>query len=140
MSNIRFQLHKDSKFANFSLKLQNGGILTGISCIPTRTQCTPASIPLIVAVHGGICTAHNYDIDPSHTASLYVTALGIPFVSINRPGYEGTTSVLPTDNFHFDTGRWLHEFIFPAIWNEFEYEWDALRLLFYVTLWLCHRL
>jgi pimeloyl-ACP methyl ester carboxylesterase len=119
MSNIRLRLHKDSKFANFSLKLQNGGILTGISCIPTRTQCTPASIPLIVAVHGGSCTAHNYDIDPSHSASLYATALGIPFVSINRPGYEGTTSILPTDNFHLDTGRWLHEFIFPAIWNEF---------------------
>lgn len=65
------------------------------------------------------CTAHNYDIDSKHTASLPSYALGIPFIAINRPDYGGTTTLGATENYHLDCAHWLHELALPAVWAKF---------------------
>ncbi|KAF2191673.1 hypothetical protein K469DRAFT_746166 [Zopfia rhizophila CBS 207.26] len=115
-----------SKFAPFSLPLPNNATLSGLSHIPlpsTWTKAVPR--PLIVAMHGGTCTAHHYDITPEYTSSIASANTGIPIVSINRPCYAGTSSFLPLaedgDNHTFfkETGFWLHKFILPTIWEAF---------------------
>jgi hypothetical protein len=49
----------------------------------------------MVGMHGGSCTAHHYDVDSKHTASLASAALGIPFVAFNRLGYKDSATFLP---------------------------------------------
>ena len=113
--------NKESKFSPFSLTLANGATITGISHIPLGISSSISVRPLIVGIHGGTCNAHNYDIDPSHTLSTISSALGVPFVAINRPSYLGSsTLIIPEDSsFHRETGRWEHEYIFPSLWDKF---------------------
>jgi hypothetical protein len=110
-----------TKFTPFSLTLANGAITTGIFHIPTVSPTPTESLPLIIALHGGTCTAYNYDIDSSHTAYLASSSLSIPFVAFNRPYYlDSTPAPIPADSsFHRETGKWEHEFIFPALWEKF---------------------
>ncbi|PKX89646.1 uncharacterized protein P174DRAFT_445557 [Aspergillus novofumigatus IBT 16806] len=49
-------------------------------------------------------------------------SLGVPFISIDRPSYGGTTSILPIpdgSDFNHETGVWLHRYILPRLWAEF---------------------
>jgi hypothetical protein len=110
-----------TKFAPFSLTLTNGATTTGISHIPAVSPAPIDTLPLIIGIHGGTCTAHNFDIDPSHTAYLASYALSIPFVAFNRPSYlDSNPTHIPADSsFHRETGKWEHEFIFPALWEKF---------------------
>jgi hypothetical protein len=110
-----------TKFASFSLTLTNGATTTGIFHIPAVSPAPIDSLPLIIAIHGGTCTAYNFDINPSHTAYLASSALSIPFVAFNRPSYlDSTPTPIPADSsFHRETGKWEHEFIFPALWENF---------------------
>lgn len=114
--------HVDSKFKPFSLTLSNGGKLTGITHIPPRSVTTPPFCPLMVGIHGGSCTAHHYDVDAKHTASIASAALSIPFVAFNRPNYKDSASFLPLPDgitYLQEEGRWEHELIFPALWEHF---------------------
>ncbi|KAL2825376.1 hypothetical protein BJY01DRAFT_230211 [Aspergillus pseudoustus] len=106
---------------SFQLLLPNGGAVTGIHSIPPRS----ASIqhhPLIVGLHGGTYDCHYFDANGEHTASKLSTALGVPFVSIDRPCYGGTSSFLPIpkdSDYANETGTWLHLYILPALWAKF---------------------
>ena len=114
--------HLDSKFDPFSITLSNGGTLTGIAHIPPNSATTPPFYPLMVGIHGGSCTAHNYDIDSKHTASLASAAFGIPFVAFNRPNYKDSATFLPLQEgttYLQTEGKWEHELIFPALWEHF---------------------
>jgi hypothetical protein len=110
-----------SKFTPFSLTLLNGATTTGISHIPTHSPTAPSSRPLLIGVHGGTCTAHNFDINPSYTASIASQALGVPFVAFNRPSYSDSSPLIleKDSSFHRETGRWEHEYILPALWEKF---------------------
>jgi len=114
--------HPDSKFEPFSLKLSNNATITGIKHIPPPSANPPPFRPLMVGIHGGTCTAHNFDVDSKHTASLASSALEIPFVAFNRLNYKDSSSFLPVPE---DTtyrqleGKWNHGFVFPALWEAF---------------------
>ncbi|KAL4905014.1 hypothetical protein BDW74DRAFT_185453 [Aspergillus multicolor] len=106
---------------SFKLSLANGGTVAGISNIPL-VSTSPCYRPLIVGLHGGIYGCHYFDANKEYTAAKQSSALGVPFAAIDRPCYGGTSSFLPVpgdSNFTTETGRWLHEYILPAIWTEF---------------------
>lgn len=114
--------HPNSKFKCFTLTLANSATLTGRCYIPPRTSPAARGRPLLVLLHGGGCHSGYYDVDKDHTASLTADALLLPVVSIDRPCYMGTSSLLPfpeNSSFHKETGNWEHLYIFPAVWNAF---------------------
>lgn len=106
----------------FVLTLSNNATVAGIHSIPTPSSTSPQNRPLIVSLHGGTYDCHYFDASPIYTASVTSEAFGIPFVSIDRPCYGGTTSFLPVpagSTFNQETGLWLHKYILPALWREF---------------------
>ncbi|KAK4495576.1 hypothetical protein PRZ48_012844 [Zasmidium cellare] len=128
--NETFATNPHSLFTSFNLFLPNNGTLTGISHIPTSGPLSTSSTkPLLIAIHGATCSAHNYDPNPTYTAATYSSLTGISFVALNRPNYVGTSGWLrKTDTFSKpaegvsgfeEEARWLHEVIFPALWREF---------------------
>ncbi|CAJ2504483.1 Uu.00g118770.m01.CDS01 [Anthostomella pinea] len=124
-----------SRFTPFSLKLANGGTLTGISHIPQNPTISYEAKPLLVGIHGGTCSAHTYDVTPEFTASTWSERLGIPFLAVNRPhvmhssGWRLDRSsddpghpafeVKEENSFFEEEARWWHEYILPALWQEF---------------------
>lgn len=112
-----------TKFTPFSLALGNGAVVTGIAHVPPIASTTyMKSKPLIIGVHGATCTAQNFDISPDYTASLISTALCVPFVAFNRPGYAGSSPLAPNNeatSYLREDGSWEHNFILPALWNHF---------------------
>ncbi|KAF9869984.1 hypothetical protein CkaCkLH20_12593 [Colletotrichum karsti] len=105
----------------FKYSLPKNGTVTGAHCIPP-SQVSPAEYrPLIVALHGGGYDHQYFDATPRNTASLTSTAYGVPFVSIDRPSYGGTSCVLPIpegSKFPQETARLLHNYILPKLWTE----------------------
>ncbi|KAF2158848.1 hypothetical protein M409DRAFT_71409 [Zasmidium cellare ATCC 36951] len=113
---------KSSKFQPFTLTLSNSATLSGIVYIPTQSQFASPSRPLLVLCHGGRCHAGCYDVNKDHSAAESAEAFSIPVVSINRPCYQQTSSIFPIpsgSSFHKKTGRWEHEYIFPALWEKY---------------------
>jgi len=106
----------------FNLTLANGATLTGVHNLPNASVRLLTHRPLLVGLHGGGYTSQYFDVDPKHTAALQSNALGVPWVAINRPCYEGSTSLYPIpegSSFHEEFGSWLHRYILPALWEEF---------------------
>ena len=85
----------NTKFKPFSLTISNGAKISGIVYIPPAGSFISLHKPLLVGIHGGTCTCHNYDIDEAHTASTFAAATGMPFVAFNRPGYADSSTLLP---------------------------------------------
>ena len=113
----------NTKFDPFSLTISNSATITGIVYIPPAEDFTSSHKPLLVGIHGGTCTCHNYDIDVAHTSSTLAAATGIPFVAFDRPGYANSSTLLPlpssSASYCQEEGRWFHSYIFPALWKEF---------------------
>ncbi|KAL4796456.1 hypothetical protein BDV19DRAFT_388280 [Aspergillus venezuelensis] len=106
----------------FQLNLSNGGVVAGRHSIPPPSNLSPKYRPLIVALHGGTYDSRYFDAHPEYSASLPSAAYGIPFISIDRPSYGDTSSILPIiedSDFFQETGNWLHRYILPALWMEF---------------------
>ncbi|KAI7541015.1 hypothetical protein KC331_g8834 [Hortaea werneckii] len=105
-----------------NLILPGGNAVTGIQNNPTSSQVTtPRSRPLIVAFHGGSYECHYFDADAQHTAKIPSDTYGIPFISLDRLDYGGTSSVLPVpegSSFPIEEGKRMHEHIFPTIWTQ----------------------
>ena len=120
MTSAAIRTNTHSKFDKFTIYLPNGKTLTGISHIPAPDP-TSRSRPLLIGVHGGTCTSQYYDVSPEYTASAFSSSYSVPFVAIDRPGYEGSTppSLDPSTTFWQATGKLLHESIFPLLWNNF---------------------
>ncbi|RMZ08813.1 hypothetical protein D0862_03814 [Hortaea werneckii] len=110
------------KMEPLNLVLSGGTTVTGIHNTPTSSQITsPRSRPLIVAFHGGSYECHYFDADAQHTAKIPSDTYGIPFISLDRPDYGGTSSVLPVpegSSFPIEEGKRMHEHIFPALWTQ----------------------
>ncbi|KAL6404508.1 hypothetical protein AUP68_13901 [Ilyonectria robusta] len=107
---------------SFTLLLPNGGTVAGIHNIPPRSESPIQWRPLVVGLHGGGYECHYFDADSKHTASTSSNAYSVPFISIDRPCYGGTSSFLPVpegSNFITETGIWLHKYILPTLWSKF---------------------
>lgn len=105
----------------FKYTLSNNGTVTGVHSIPQSSASSSEYRPLIVGLHGGCYDSQYFDATPNYSASLMSVSLGVPFVSIDRPSYGGTTSILPIpegSDFPQETGRWLHQYILPKLWSE----------------------
>lgn len=107
---------------SFKLILSNNGSVSGAHSIPKTTSSPLRYRPLIVALHGG-CYDHQYfDALPNYSASAASNAFGVPFVTIDRPSYGGTSSVLPIpadSDFTTESAIMMHRFILPRLWSEF---------------------
>lgn len=114
---------------SFTITLSNAATLTGRFNIPSSLTPFPDSPsqtlkyrPLIVALHGGSYSSLYFDVDPKYTASSISDALCIPFVAIDRPGYEDSSyyDPIPEGSTYAELyGDWLHDFILPALWAKF---------------------
>lgn len=121
-----------------SLKLADGTVVTGRSFLkqdPHVTLSSPA-IPLLVLVHGGSVNCDSFDIDEKHTVRQFSEILGIPVISLNRPGYGGTAPLASSPTANTETyiqkhGRWLHELALPAIWTEFSKTLNISSIVLY---------
>ncbi|KAF3398274.1 hypothetical protein F1880_005604 [Penicillium rolfsii] len=105
----------------FRLILSDNGTVAGVHSIPPPSSSVD-NRPLIVGLHGGCYDSQYFDATPKHSASLASAAFGVPFVSIDRPSYGGTSSILPIpegSDFNHETGLRLHRHILPKIWSEF---------------------
>ncbi|OKL58919.1 hypothetical protein UA08_05486 [Talaromyces atroroseus] len=123
---------------SFKISLSNGANVAGIHNIPPRSASALTHRPLIIGLHGSTYDCHYFDTDNAHTALIASSAFGVPFVSIDRPGYGGTTSFLPVSensSFPEETGIWLHRYILPALWSEF-----GVRNSCNCIVLLCHSL
>ncbi|CRG91353.1 hypothetical protein PISL3812_08401 [Talaromyces islandicus] len=106
----------------FRFPLADETIVTGIYNIPPRSSSPLEYRPLIVALHGSTYDCHYFDASSTHTASIGSSAFGIPFISIDRPCYGGTTPLMLTlkeSNFPKETGVRLHQFILPSLWSTY---------------------
>ncbi|KAJ5644527.1 hypothetical protein N7507_010538 [Penicillium longicatenatum] len=104
------------------LKLPNDGTVTGVCSIPPLSSSSVNCRPLIIGLHGGSYNNQYFDATPKFSASLASTAFGVPFISIDRPSYGGTSSILPLpqgSDFPRETGVWLHRYILPKLWSDF---------------------
>ncbi|EXK27418.1 hypothetical protein FOXG_02648 [Fusarium oxysporum f. sp. lycopersici 4287] len=106
----------------FVITLSNNSTIAGIHSLPPPSASGPKSRPLVVGLHGGTYDCHYFDPNNKHSASRLSYALGVPFVSIDRPCYGDSDSFLPIpegSTFDEQTGLWLHQFILPALWSIF---------------------
>lgn len=107
---------------SFKLTLSNQGTVSGAHSILKTTSSLLRNRPLIVSLHGG-CYDHQYfDALPGYSASTASNAFGVPFVTIDRPSYGGTSSVLPVprdSDFTTESAFMMHRFILPRLWSEF---------------------
>lgn len=105
----------------FELNLSNGAKLSGIHSLPPSGAPLKYR-PLVVGLHGSTYDCSYFDADAAYSASLTSSALNVPFISINRPGF-GDTSPIPSvpesSNFFTESGSWLHQYILPALWSPF---------------------
>ncbi|PIG82258.1 hypothetical protein AARAC_000005 [Aspergillus arachidicola] len=106
----------------FKITLANNATVSGIHSFSSTSTSSARHVPLVVALHGGTYDCHYFDATPRFSASATSASLGVPFISINRPGYGDTSSPSPIpegSNFIAETGVWLHRYILPALWSEF---------------------
>ncbi|KAI1359647.1 hypothetical protein F5Y08DRAFT_319067 [Xylaria arbuscula] len=95
--------------------------MVGLRSLPPPSTSPLKYRPLIVGLHGGSYDKQYFDATPATSASVMSKALVVPFISIDRPSYGGTTSVLPVpkgSDFNLETGRLLHNSILPSIWSD----------------------
>jgi len=126
----------DSHFKPFRLKLANGATLTGLPHVSSRQTYNANPRPLLIGIHGATCSAYTYDLSPQYTGSTYSHMFGIPIIAFNRPHCLDSSGWLvdrssqepnkPAFNdeggasYFENEGLWMHEYILPALWNEFD--------------------
>ena len=108
---------------SFTASLTNNAVLSGLASIPDHDSTSGHSTyPLIVAIHGGTYNAKYWFADDQHSAIPLSSALGVPFLAINRPGYKDCSPIPPvpeSSTFLQEEGKYLHNEILPAIWKQY---------------------
>jgi pimeloyl-ACP methyl ester carboxylesterase len=124
--------------AELSLKLADGSVLTGKTYLALQPalELSSPSVPLLVLVHGGGCSCEFFDVDSRHSVRRFSEVLGVPVVTINRPGYGGTLALAGDEaddsrTFIQRHGRWVHELALPAIWKEYSASLDVSSIVLY---------
>lgn len=84
-----------------------------------REPHTPpaAEAPLLVALHGGTYTSSYFDV-PGHSLIDRATAVGVPIVAIDRPGYRQSTPVEPGESIILANAEVLDQVI-GELWAQF---------------------
>lgn len=115
-----------SKFSPFTLTLERNAKITGLKYIPDLSNSNRSKHdrhrPLMILIHGGSCSAHNFDVAPGPlTASTPAEMFSAPTIAINRPGcLDSTPFEIPDGStYHKTLGSFLHSQLFPALWREF---------------------
>ena len=107
----------------FKVSLSNNAVVTGLAYLPSRQEpSSPFAVPLILAIHGGTYNASYFFADDQHSALPLASALQLPFLAINRPGYKDSTPIptVPEDSSYFqEVGKYLHHEILPALWKRY---------------------
>jgi len=109
---------------SFEVQLAENAVVTGLAFLPRHTTHTvqKSSRPLIVAIHGATYSASYFFADAQHSALPLASALDIPFLPIDRPGYQETTPLPPVPSgstFLQEEERYLHQQILPAMWEKY---------------------
>lgn len=77
---------------------------------------------MICCLHGGSYSASYFDASMDYSIKPYADAHGISVLSINRPGYGGSSPLSPSaadsDTLQ-DQGKHLHSVVLPALWEMF---------------------
>ncbi|KAK1526843.1 hypothetical protein CPAR01_13371 [Colletotrichum paranaense] len=110
----------------FKLTLSDGKTISGLHSIPSPTASNPlrpAHPPLIVGLHGGTYSGAYFDADDTYTARHTSAATGVPFIALDRQGYNDTSPVgedIPSSSsFYEEWGTSLHRDILPVLWDKF---------------------
>jgi pimeloyl-ACP methyl ester carboxylesterase len=110
-----------SSVVPFSFKLPDGNTLTGWQSFPDRASINGPGTPLIVGMHGGSYDSSYFNASPKTSILRITEATGIPVISIDRPGYQGS-SALPKlkdgETYIQQCGQYLNDIVLPHIWNE----------------------
>ena len=117
----------------FEISLSNNAVVTGLASLPSGPKSgSPFPTPLIIAIHGGTYSASYFFADEQHSAAPLASALQVPFLAINRPGYKGSTPI-PTvpegSSYLQEVGKYLHHEILPALWKRYASEVGASCLV-----------
>ncbi|KAJ5759495.1 hypothetical protein N7520_006651 [Penicillium odoratum] len=107
----------------FEICLPNGGMISGRFNFPTTPQ-NAGHLPLIVCIPGGSYDAEYFDVDENYSIANTSARVGIPTVSLTRPGYGRSTPV-PMDSDDEDAtygqvqGKFLNSTVLPRLWQQF---------------------
>jgi pimeloyl-ACP methyl ester carboxylesterase len=126
---IKFNSNTVFEMETFSIELSNGQKITGRHCLPQADRSTSKAIarPMIVCIHGASYNSEYFDANADYSWSLLANAFDIPIVSIDRPGYGGSTE-LPDQNVLGDAGtptptqrqaEYINCSVMPRIWDGF---------------------
>lgn len=114
---------------NFSFEVVNGQRITGRHCLPQgdRSTSKKTARPLIVCIHGASYDSEYFDANADYSWSILANSFDLPIVSIDRPGYGGSTEV-PDQNVlgGADTptptqrqAEYFNSSIIPLLWDKF---------------------
>lgn len=113
----------------FELSLTNNGSVAGrLSLPPTRQRSNARCLPLLVCLHGGSYNSAYFDADEHHSIEPIACALGVPVISVDRPGYGRSPKqpdTEPGDTAFQRQGHYFATTIFPAIWQRYAEEAGA---------------
>jgi len=115
----------------------HNGTVEGRASIPkTESKQKRKFVPLIVCFHGGSYDANYFDVDEDHSIATVAKFLNIPVISINRPGYGGSSRPpKPAPELGQPVtagqsqGKYLNSVVLPVLWKEFGSEATGLVLL-----------
>ncbi|KAL1851250.1 hypothetical protein Plec18167_007054 [Paecilomyces lecythidis] len=112
----------------FTIRLPDGNTLTGLQSI-TPGNPTPSSRTktLLVAVHGGTYSSSYFAAHPIDSLFKVASSLSIPVISIDRPGYGGSTPLKDSNENDHSSGNtyiqrqgdYLARIILPSLWDQF---------------------
>ncbi|KAJ5263233.1 hypothetical protein N7478_010838 [Penicillium angulare] len=116
----------------FSLQLDDGGRVSGRVSLPPAAP-GKGHRPLLVCFHGGSYDSEYFDATPEYSITQISDALGIPVVSIDRPGYGDTTQpAIPqgeTTTYAQVQGKYINEQILPRLWQEYGTQSEATAIV-----------
>ncbi|KIX92999.1 uncharacterized protein Z520_11272 [Fonsecaea multimorphosa CBS 102226] len=119
----------------FSILLPDGSAITGKDFSPSESRVPVRARPLLVLIPGGTYTVDFFDADEKHTVRTWATALGVPVVGLNRPGYGDVPVPTAMDKdgstFIQQSGRWLHNVGLPTIWEKFAQKYEFSSIVLY---------
>ncbi|KAJ5101126.1 hypothetical protein N7456_007178 [Penicillium angulare] len=106
----------------FSFELDDGRRVSGRVSLPPAAP-GKGFCPLLVCLHGGSYDSEYFDATPEYSITQISDALGIPVVSIDRPGYgDSTQPALPqgeSTTYAQVQGKYINEQILPRVWQEY---------------------
>ena len=78
----------------FKIILKNNAVVSGLAPLPSLgLEHGHQSLPLIFGILDGTYSANYFLADEQHSAIPLSVALGVPFVVVNRLGYDDSTLI-----------------------------------------------